>query len=154
MDYFNNRTEIVKKVEKLWEAEYKVLSDSLVSFYANTLRSGAFNDAVYNSELLEFTNYFGREFFKDISLVISSYQNIGTYESVINLIKGIFGEQVIVFFSGENMQDINVQSTASIEYPLDDAGGNPIVTTLDERIVAIDNRLDLQYNKIIEVLRL
>lgn len=154
MEYFNNRTEIVKAFEKLWDSEYKIVGEDLKLFYQNSLRSEEFKDLVYSSQLLEFSNYFGRDFFNDISLVMSSYQNIGTYEALINVIKGIFGEQVIVEFSGDNMQDINVYSSASVEFPIDDTEDNPVVDVDNNRIVAIDNRLNLEFSKIEEAIRL
>jgi hypothetical protein len=154
MEYFNNRTEVVKAFEYLWEKEFEIVGNDLKLYYQNSLRSQEFRDIVYQSNLLEFGNYYGQEFFSDVSLILSSYQNIGTYESIISIAKGIFGSQVQISFTGDNMQDINISSSANAEYPMVDVDNNSIVDINNNQLVSIDNRLNLEANKIEQVIRL
>lgn len=154
MEQFNNRTDVVKAFERLWKKEYNIVGKDLKSFYNNAIRSKEYRDIVYNSNLLEFGSFYGQDFFNDASLVIASYQNIGTYESIINICKGIFGEQVEVLFTGDDMQDINISSSANTEFPIEDVEGSNVVDIVDNQLVAIDNRLSLEANKIEQGIRL
>lgn len=151
VELFKNQTPVVIAMDKIWKAEYDTMKVSFNKFFVDLLETKYFADIVFDSKLFEFSENFDREFFTNISLLLSSYKGIGSYEAIISIVRAILGQEADVEFSNDG-KDISIISVAKIESNIITTEFNNVVDTADNQVVSIDNRLQAQRNTLIDLL--
>lgn len=151
VEKFNNQTPLIEAIDKIWLVEFNKNKDELNTFFRFILESKYFANIVFNASLFEFSNDFDKEFFNDISLLLSSYKNIGSYEAIINICRAILGSDTIVEFSN-NGKDITIMATSVVSGQMTTTENDNIITTENENIVCVNNRLQAQRDQLIDLL--
>lgn len=151
---FKNKTETTTAFNKVWEAEYNLMASGLIDYYNKLNGTEAFKNIAYDGKVFEFADILDRRFFENINRVFESYLNLGTYEAIIGICQGILGEQVEVMFGGEAGEIITINSSASLTFNIATTNGEQIITPQGDKMVAINNRLQYQLNKLEQVIRL
>lgn len=151
VELFKNQTPLVEAVDKIWLNEYNKQKTELNNFFKVILESQYFADVVFNSNLFEFSNDFDKEFFNNISLLLSTYKNIGSYEAIINICRAILGSDTIVEFSN-NGKDITIIATSVVSGIMITTNNDNIITTENDNIVSVNNRLQAQRDQLVDLL--
>lgn len=148
---FKEQTPVTQALDKVWESEYNKQQNELTTFFRFILESLYFSDIVFNSTLFEFSNDFDPAFFDDISLLLSTYKNIGSYEAIINICKATLGSDTIVEFSNDG-KDMNIVSTSATVGNMITTESDDMITTESDNIVSVNNRLQAQRDQLIDLL--
>jgi hypothetical protein len=151
VELFKNQTPVVIAIDKIWKSEYDTMKISFNKFFVDLLETKYFADIVFDSKLFEFSESLDREFFTNISLLLSSYKGIGSYEAIISIVRAILGQDASVEFSNDG-KDIAIISVAKIESNIITHDFNNIIDTAENQIVSIDNSLQAQRNTLIDLL--
>lgn len=153
IELFKNTTAVVNRFNTLWSNEYNLMGADLQAFNQQALQSQAFKDIVFESGLFEFSNNFDKSFFDNVALILASYTNLGTYEAIINICKAILGTSTEVVFEDEG-RIINITSQATLSFPIITTALDKVVSTEGDQLVAVNNRLQLQFSELEQLLRL
>ncbi len=151
VELFKNQTPVIEVLDKIWKSEYDKQKQELNTFFRFILESQYFSEIVFNSNLFEFSNDFDKTFFSDISLLLSTYKNIGSYEAIINICKAVLGSDTMVEFSN-NGKDIMIVATSLTTGNIITTQNENIITTQNENIVSVNNRLQAQRDQLIDLL--
>ena len=151
VELFKNYTPLIEAVDKLWLNEFEKQKIELNNFFRVILESQYFADIVFNSNLFEFSNDFDKEFFNNISLLLSTYKNIGSYEAIINICRAILGSDTIVEFSN-NGKDITIIATSVVSGNMITTDSDNMITTNSDNIVSVNNRLQAQRDQLVDLI--
>ena len=151
VEKFKNYTPLIEAVDKIWLSEFEKQKIELNNFFRVILESQYFADIVFNSNLFEFSNDFDKEFFNNISLLLSSYKNIGSYEAIINICRAILGSDTIVEFSN-NGKDIMIVAASVVSGFMITTNNDNMITTNSDNIVSVNNRLQAQRDQLVDLL--
>lgn len=152
VEKFANYTTVVQVIDEIWLQEYSKLRKELQDFFNIIAGSKYFAKIIIDSQLFEFSKYFDISFFYNIGLLLSTYKNIGSYEAIIGVCKAILGKDTVVEFSN-NGKDINISSKSITTGKIITVENDFILTTENDFMLSINNRLELEKELIIILIR-
>lgn len=149
----SNTTAVVEALNQIFDTQLSQLETDLTTINNQLLDLPQTSEILYNSGAFEFSEVFDREYFVDISKIVSNYQSLGSYEGIIAVIKGIFGSPTMVEFQ-------NGGKTIYVSNYGRDLG---FISTFDDSLVLqednislmkyVNNRLQTTFNNTIKLIR-
>jgi hypothetical protein len=101
LEKYSNDSVVIQTLNSIFLEDACKFESDLKLIYNELLDLPQVSDILYDSEVFEFSAQFDKLYFRNLSRMVSTYQNLGSYESVISVIKGIFGGQANILFEND-----------------------------------------------------